>query len=286
MNRKKRKPPQKGRPGFTLVELLVVIGIIAVLIGLLLPTLNKARRQAYNTQCKSNLRQIVTAMLMYANDNKGCLPNYGYMDSTGVQIYYEPNGTDIYNPSSGLWTEGIHKYLTGDHRNAALGTAANYFLSATYMRCPEAPDLNGNDNFWTYGVNYGITTSTATTTKKPGIFALYQLTGNSAQYRGSRKITAVKPTEFLVCDIIRAYSATPPYAYNNQYQTLNTDTDGDGLLDTNSTTYSGNKPYGKYNYADFRHASKTMNYAAADGSVQSVGLKTWFNNEGFLWYVP
>ena len=83
-----------------------------------------------------------------------------------------------------------------------------------------------------------------------------------------------------------AYSATPPYAYNNQYQTLNWDSDGDGLLDSNTSTYTANKPYGKYNYADFRHASKTMNYAAADGSVQSVGLKTWFNNEGFLWYVP
>jgi prepilin-type N-terminal cleavage/methylation domain-containing protein len=63
-----------SRRAFTLVELLVVIGIIAVLISILLPTLQMAREHAKNVQCLSNLRSCGQALYMYAHQNKGMFP--------------------------------------------------------------------------------------------------------------------------------------------------------------------------------------------------------------------
>src|SRR4051812_29146492 len=64
----------RAKRAFTLVELLVVIGIIAVLIGILLPTLGRARAQANNVYCQSNLRIMGQAVAMYVDQNKGILP--------------------------------------------------------------------------------------------------------------------------------------------------------------------------------------------------------------------
>jgi prepilin-type N-terminal cleavage/methylation domain-containing protein len=64
----------RRRNGFTLVELLVVIGIIAVLIGVLLPTLAAARRAANTVVCLSNVRQLGMASMLFAQEHGGYLP--------------------------------------------------------------------------------------------------------------------------------------------------------------------------------------------------------------------
>ena len=85
-------PHRTSRPsGFTLVELLVVIGIIAVLISLLLPALSKARTQAMALNCQSNLRQIYNGIVMYANDYKSALvPNGGRYLFSGQGVGSDP----------------------------------------------------------------------------------------------------------------------------------------------------------------------------------------------------
>jgi prepilin-type processing-associated H-X9-DG protein len=74
---------------FTLVELLVVIGIIAVLISVLLPSLNRARAAAQSIACASNMRQLGLGMLQYANDNKGWLPAPVRLQGTPEQTSWD-----------------------------------------------------------------------------------------------------------------------------------------------------------------------------------------------------
>jgi prepilin-type N-terminal cleavage/methylation domain-containing protein len=78
--------------GFTLVELLVVIGIIALLISILLPALNAAKERANRVKCSSNLRQIGQGLLLYANDNKGIYPRTP-ANTAGTYTQFTQGGT-------------------------------------------------------------------------------------------------------------------------------------------------------------------------------------------------
>src|SRR5882724_5643663 len=86
-------PPGKHQRGFTLIELHVVIGIIAILAGLLWPALARAKQKATQTVCMSNLKQIGHALQMYTDDNSDSLPGPCF---TGARASYDKtSGTEL-----------------------------------------------------------------------------------------------------------------------------------------------------------------------------------------------
>src|SRR5688500_8944632 len=98
--RKTRSPSGAPRRAFTLVELLVVIGIIAVLISILLPALTKARQQANDVKCASTMRQALLAVMMYNNQFKRGLQNYDpncpYWGVPWPNYAVVPYGTEVH----------------------------------------------------------------------------------------------------------------------------------------------------------------------------------------------
>jgi len=69
------RPPSRGRPGFTLMELLVVIAVIALLVAILVPVSLRALEAARRTRCAGNLRQIAQALHVYLGDHRGTFPD-------------------------------------------------------------------------------------------------------------------------------------------------------------------------------------------------------------------
>jgi prepilin-type N-terminal cleavage/methylation domain-containing protein len=123
--------------GFTLVELLVVIGIIGLLISILLPALAKARDQANGVKCLANLHQIGLAFAMYMNDQTGFIPPAAYQIS--------PAG--VYNGNTPA--EGWPTILTvGRYIQAPWVPSTNGPTSQSPFVCPEA-------NYDTTSESYG-----------------------------------------------------------------------------------------------------------------------------------
>jgi prepilin-type N-terminal cleavage/methylation domain-containing protein/prepilin-type processing-associated H-X9-DG protein len=120
------------RAAFTLVELLVVIGIIALLISVLLPALNRARAHSNTLKCLSNLRQIGLGYRMYTQDYKGWNTNY-FDTAANLQI-------------DSFWAGFIAKYIGSRNHPAAAKADPSQGNILQILLCPVAADPS--QNYW------------------------------------------------------------------------------------------------------------------------------------------
>jgi prepilin-type N-terminal cleavage/methylation domain-containing protein len=138
--------------GFTLVEVLVVIGIIAVLMAILFPVLGRARRQANWVACLSQTRQVMTALMCYTNDNDGWLPTPGWLRKDQQDF---PAGR---RQSNWLYNEDLRAgtFQASDVKN---GSLYKYVNNARIFRCPDdaGPWLpNTSQNITSYIMNGAV----------------------------------------------------------------------------------------------------------------------------------
>ena len=157
---------RKSRPlGFTLVELLVVIGIIALLISILLPVLGGARRTAQAVACGSNARSVAQAVLIYATENRGNLPHsewdndnptgaytgsidgYSTLQSTtsGIMNSGAPNGLE--------WVRGLIRDWNGQASDLPFESLDD--MTSEMWKCPTVSE-EISEQVAHYGVNTGI----------------------------------------------------------------------------------------------------------------------------------
>jgi prepilin-type N-terminal cleavage/methylation domain-containing protein/prepilin-type processing-associated H-X9-DG protein len=139
------------RRGFTLLELLVVIGVISVLAAILLPVIEGARREALSTSCRNNLGNLSKAVLMYSINRKDFLPTVA--DSSGKQLFGRLGGSDqpvdfsagylseFIDDEEGVWQ--CPSFPFGDYVPRALGPCTGYGYNYQYLT-----ELVEEGNWW------------------------------------------------------------------------------------------------------------------------------------------
>jgi len=197
----------KRRTAFTLVELLVVIAIIAVLVSMLLPTLNKVRRQASAVQCASNLKQLAMGIILYSSDQKGMLPPTFIQGDTTRTVY--PDGwwfaTDLVRL----------KYLSAPNVFPVAGGNRD-FSGSSVFRCPEglidSISAGGGAGAWpTDNVNnaYALPNSAREQAVGFGVASWYMLHSGVNTNSNKLRTNATTSTPFVTFSRNNAAPASP-----------------------------------------------------------------------------